>query len=359
MTDDAAGGPQMSKFLYTVSNRQSANSVIGMEIQDTGDLRFLPGSPFVTGGKGSRSSQSQNGVWIDGDLLYAVDFGSSSFAIFRKQSDGTLTRTNNSPIDSHGISPCSLCVSNGILYVVNQHIRSSGGKAEPNLAVFEVKGPAVRFLEKSSFPFARGESPTQAIVNPQGTLLAIPSVKTRRSLLHCYRIERGSAGPKLTELETSPFSITDSGFGFGSVWKSDGKTLFMTNATGTGSVVRLDVDIKSGRITEKARATTPGNACWTALSPNGRRLYVANLLSLLVFDVSGNRLDQIQNLDVTDAKGPVLRDLILGPGGKFLYAIEQRKRRILIYAVDATGRVTRSGELALGVPGHTLGLALD
>jgi hypothetical protein len=348
----------MSKFLYTVSNRQSGNSVVGMEIQDRGELRFVPGSPFVTGGKGSRSSQSQNGVWIDNDLLYAVDFGSSSFAIFRKQSDGTLSRTNDRPIDSHGISPCSLCVSNGILYVVNQHIRSSGGKAEPNLAVFEVNGSNVRFLEKSTFPFARGESPTQAIVNPQGTILAVPSVRTRRSLLHCYRIERSNAGPKLTEFETSPFAITDTGFGFGSVWKSDGKTFFMTNATGTGSVVRFDIDVNSGRITERARVTTPGNACWTALSANGKRLYVANLLSLLVFDVSGNRLDQIQSLNVTDAKGPVLRDLTLGPDGKFLYAIEQRKRRILVYAVDRSGRVARSGELALGIPGHTLGLAI-
>lgn len=349
----------MSKFLYAVSNRQSANSVVGTEIQDSGDLRFVHGSPFATGGKGSRSSQSQNGVWIDHDLLYAVDFGSSSFAIFRRNPDGTLTRLNGSPVDSHGISPCSVCVSDGILYVVNQHIRSSGDKAEPSLSVFAVEGSGARFLEGSSFMLPRGESPTQAIVNPQGTILAIPSVRTRRSLLHCYGIKRGAtAGPALMEFENSPFEITGTGYGFGSAWTSDGKTLFMTNAIGAGSVVRLAVDPDSRRITETARATTPGNACWAALSSDGKRLYVTNLLSLLVFDVSGTRLQQIQSLDVTDVKAPVLRDLILAPGGKFLYAIEQRKRRILIFAVDGSGRVTRSGELALRVPGYTLGLAI-
>jgi DNA-binding beta-propeller fold protein YncE len=350
----------MSNYLYTVSNRQSANSVVAMEILKDGGLRFVPGSPFLTGGKGSRSSQSQNGVWIDHDLLYAVDFGSSSFAIFRKNADGTLTRVNDKPIPSQGNSPCSLCVSDGILYVVNQHIRSSGGKAEPSLAVFAIEGEGVRYLEGSSFKFRRGESPTQAIVNPQGTVLAIPSVRDRRSFLHCYTIDKSAASKPglLTEFENSPFEITETGYGFGSVWKSDGKTFFMTNAIGNGSVVRLTVDAASRRITEKARATTPGNACWSALSANEKRLYVANLLSLIVFDVSGNKLEQVQSLDVTDVTAPVLRDLILGPGGKFLYAIEQRKRRILIYSLDRDGQAALSGELAVGIPGYTLGLAI-
>ena len=350
----------MSNYLYTITNRQTANAVVGMEILKNGALQFVKGSPFPTGGKGSLSSQSQNGVWIDQDLLYAVDFGSSSFAIFRKNPDGTLTRLNDKPIPSQGNSPCSVCVSDGILYVVNQGIRSSGGKAEPSLAVFAVEGENVRHLPGSSFKFRRGESPVQAIVNRQGTVLAVPSVRARNSLAHFYRIDTGAAGGPglLTELENSPFAITDTHFGFGSAWKSDGKTFFMTNATGNGSVVRLTVNADTGRIMEKARVTTPGNACWSALGRGEKKLYVANLLSLIVFDVSGNKLEQVQSVDVTDVPKPVLRDLILGPGGKFLYALEQRKRRILVYSVGKDGRVALAGELAIGGPGHTLGLAI-
>ena len=263
------------------------------------------------------------------------------------------------PVPSQGTAPCSLSVSGEILYVVNQHIRSSAGKAEPSLAVFALDGDDVRHLPGSSFKLRRGESPTQAIANPQGTVLAIPSVRARVSLLHAYAIDPAAAGKAglLTEFENSPFGITDTGYGFGSVWKADGKTFFMTNAIGVGSVVRLTVDAASRRITEKARFTTPGNACWSALSRDGKRLYVANLLSLLVFDVSGGGLTQLQSLDVKDVPKPVLRDLILGPGGRFLYAIEQRKRRILTYAVGKDGRVALQGELALKVPGYTLGLA--
>src|SRR5437588_11255343 len=108
----------MSKYLDTITNWRSANAVVGMEILKNGAQQFVKGSPFPTGGKGSRSWQSQNGVWIDQDLLYAADFGSCSFAIFSKNTDGTLTRLNDKPVPSQGDSPCSLCISAGILYVV-------------------------------------------------------------------------------------------------------------------------------------------------------------------------------------------------------------------------------------------------
>ena len=349
----------MKKYLYTITNRLSANGVVALEILKDGNLQVVPGSPFLTGGQGSRSSQSQNGVWIDRDLLYAVDFGSNSFAVFRRHSEGTLDRLNSQPIPSQGNSPCSVCVSGGILYLVNQGVRSSRGRAEPSVAVFAVEGGVVRPLPGSSFALRRGESPTQVIVNRQGTVLAIPSVRARGSLLHAYAIIPGAPGAGLLqEFDNSPLAITDTGFGFGSVWKADGKTLFMTNAIGSGSVVRLKVDVRSRQIVEEARVTTPGNACWAALSRGGDRLYVTNLLSLLVFDVSGGRLEQVQSVEVTDVTGPVLRDVIIGPGGKFLYALEQRRRRILVYSLDAGGRAALVSELAIGIPGKTLGLAL-
>lgn len=348
----------MKSYLYTITNGRAANSVVGMEIMKEGALTFVKGSPFPTGGKGSLSSQSQNSIWIDKDLVYAVDFGSSSFAIFSKNPDGTLARLTAKPISSHGNSPCSLCVSGGILYVLNQGVRSSGSKAEPSLAVFAIDAGKARYLSSSSLTLPRGESPTQVIANRQGTLLAVPSVRSRKSLVHFYKIDTAATRTGLlTELKDSPFAITDSGFGFGSVWKSDGKTFFMTNATGSGSVVRLAVDAGQGQIVEKSRATTPGSACWAALGKGEKVLYVANLLSLVVFDVAGNKLAQIQSADVTDVPKPVLRDLSLGPGGKFLYALEQRKRRILVYSVGKNGQVTLSSELAVGSPGYTLGLA--
>jgi sugar lactone lactonase YvrE len=54
----------------------------------------------------------------------------------------------------------------------------------------------------------------------------------------------------------------------------------------------------------------------------------------------------------------VLRDLILTPDGRSLYAIEQRRRRILTFSVGRDGRVALEGEQSVGSPGYTLGLAI-
>jgi 6-phosphogluconolactonase (cycloisomerase 2 family) len=350
----------MSKYLYTMTNRQKANAVVGMKILKNGSLEFVKGSPFPTGGKGSRSAESQNAVWIDRDLLCATDVGSNSFAIFRRNPDGTLTRLNDKSIASHGTSPASACISDGILYVLNQGNRASSGKVQPNIGIFAVEGESVRYLPQNSVGLRGAESPRQVIVNRQGTLLAVPSMGARGSLLHCYKINRRAASGSglLTELRDSPFAIIDGDFGFGSAWKSDGKTLFMTNAVGKASVVRLTIDAASGKIAEDARAEAAGTACWAALGRDEKRLYVTNAESVLVFDVSGNRLAQVQSVDVADIPNPVVHDPILGPDGKFLYVIEQRKRRILVYSIAKDGRVALRSELTIGAPSFPLGLAV-
>jgi len=246
------------------------------------------------------------------------------------------------------------------LYVLNKGSAASGGKARTKIAVFAIEGESVRHLPQSSVELRDAESPTQVIINRQGTVLAVPSMGAQGSLLHCYKIDRGAApGPGLlTELASSPFAITDGDFGFGSAWKSDGKTLFMANAVGNASVVRLTVDASSGQIEEKARATAAGTACWSVLGRGEKKLYMTNADSVLVFDVSGKRLDQIQSVDVADIPNPVLHDLILGPDGKFLYAIEQRKRRVLVYSIAKDGRVALKGERVLDAPSFPLGLAI-
>lgn len=345
----------MSAYIYTTSNRKGTNAVIAMKIRANGSLQVVAGSPFPTGGKGLTSAESQNAVWIHQGLLYAVDAGSDSFAIFRQSTDGTLSRLNEKPIPSQGTAPCSVCASGGILYVLNK----GNDEARAGIAVFAIEDEKVRHLPKSSLQLELSESPTQVIVNRQGSLLAVPSANDQGSLVHYYRINTGGAAEPqlLTELSGSPFLITGGDFGFGSAWKADGKTLFMTNAVGNASVVRLKVDVTSGQIKEDARAVTPGTACWSVLGRDEKKLYVTNASSVLVFDLSDNKLELIQTLDVADTSKPVLHDAILGPDGKFLYAIEQRKRRILIYSIRKDGRVAQKGGLVMPGPAFPLGLA--
>jgi 6-phosphogluconolactonase (cycloisomerase 2 family) len=245
------------------------------------------------------------------------------------------------------------------LYVLNKGNRTSGGKAQPNIAVFAIEGESVRHLPKNSVKLDGTESATQVIVNQQGTLLTVSARSPQASLLYCYKIKRRAASGSelLTKLKDSPFPIADGDFAFGSAWKSDGKTFFMTNAVGNASVLRLTINAASGKIAEDARATTPGTACWSGLGRGEKKLYVTNAASVLVFDVSGSGLAQIQSLDVSDIPNAVLHDLVLGPDGKFLYAIEQRKSRIMVYSIGKDGRVTLKGEMAIPRPAFPLGLA--
>ena len=70
----------------------------------------------------------------------------------------------------------------------------------------------------------------------------------------------------------------------------------------------------------------------------------------LVLDVSADKLELIQTVDVADISHPVVHDVILGPDGNFLSVIEVRKRRILVYSIRKDGRVARKGELVMPRP---------
>jgi hypothetical protein len=85
--------------------------------------------------------------------------------------------------------------------------------------------------------------------------------------------------------------------------------------------------------------------------------YVKNASSVLVLDVSADKLELIQTVDVADISNPVVHDVILGPDDNFLYLIEVRKRRILAYSIRKDGRVARKGELVIPSPAFPLGLA--
>jgi 6-phosphogluconolactonase (cycloisomerase 2 family) len=349
----------MSNYLYTMTNQGRGNAVVAMTISADGTLKFVNGSPFKTGGKGLRSTESQNAVWIEKDLLCAVDPGSNSFAIFRRGADGSLTRLNDKPVSSEGVEPCSACISSGIVYVLNAG-SSDSANVQPSIAAFALEDGGVRHLPKSDVRLGAGETPRQVIVNRQGTLLAVSSMGARGSLLHCYKVNPAatSTAGLLSKLRDSPFLIKGADFGFGSAWNSDGTTLFMTNANGDASVVRLKIDRETGRIIEEARVQADNTACWCALGKDNTRLYVTNAASVLVFDVSGGRLNQIQSVDVNDIPNPIVHDLILDSSEKFVFVIEQRNRRILVFRIGTGGRVTLNSQLAIGARTFPLGLAV-
>ena len=93
-------------FVYTNNDVVAANSVSAFAAADNGTLTPVPGSPFLTGGKGKGS-----GLWVSNRIatansknyLYAANTGSDTVSAFLiDRATGTLTPIPGSPIGTGG-----------------------------------------------------------------------------------------------------------------------------------------------------------------------------------------------------------------------------------------------------------------
>jgi len=120
------------EFVYVESNVQSlnGNSILAYARKTDGSLQPLAGSPFTTGGTGVQDTSfvfgpydSDQNIVIDAQrkLMFAVNSGSDTIAVFRIASDGSLQAIPGSPFPSGGVNPVSLAISGDILFVVNQN----------------------------------------------------------------------------------------------------------------------------------------------------------------------------------------------------------------------------------------------
>ena len=128
------------EYVYIESNASAPNSnaVYAFRRGSAGNLTPLPGSPFLTGGAGVQYTGTNLGPF-DSDsevivnpqqtLLFAVNAGSDTIAVFSIKEDGTLTPVEGSPFPSGGNDLVKSWRFDGnVLIVVNQ----SGDFARPS-----------------------------------------------------------------------------------------------------------------------------------------------------------------------------------------------------------------------------------
>jgi 6-phosphogluconolactonase (cycloisomerase 2 family) len=123
--------------LYVVSNdtNPGQNAVLAYTISDTNGSLSLLGK-FPTSGTGFSDfdgrlggDDSDHEVILNADktLLFAVNGGSDTIAVFKVAKDGNLTPVDGSPFPSHGPTPVSLGLSGNILVVVNANSNNIEG----------------------------------------------------------------------------------------------------------------------------------------------------------------------------------------------------------------------------------------
>ena len=335
------------EYVYVESNISAANgnSIFAFRRDSSGNLTPLQGSPFLTGGAGVQYTGPNLGPF-DSDqeiiknpqntLLFAVNAGSDSIAVFHINADGSLTPVNGSPFPSGGNDPVSLALNGDLLYVANQ----SGDFARPStilpnytamrVAPDGILTPIGDHTNDSSRPFqatvsvAAGSSPSQGLFVP-GTNLIFGD-DFLGGLLQPFQTDwegQLHALPAIA-LPASEFGATTPRFPLGLWTNPSAPILYVGYVTANKiGVYRYNED---GRL--KFLRTVPNagqGICWIRSNQSGTRLYTTDTTTnqVSVYDASDPEYPvEIQTLTL-EGVGNAFQ-ISLSDDGKHIYTISQR-----------------------------------
>jgi 6-phosphogluconolactonase (cycloisomerase 2 family) len=322
--------------VYVETNTASQNAVLAFRRLPDLSLVPLAGSPYPTGGKGVFDLSLKLGPF-DSDqnivvnpertLLFAVNSGSNSIAVFHIAPDGSLTAVKGSPFPSGGINPVSVGLSRDTLMVVNKAMDPGQGTVDlPNYAAFRitVEGALVPGA-LSVHPTLAGSSPSQALISPSGRLLF--GADFLGGLLESFLVE---ADGSLTQ--NTPQALPDSEFSGTNVphaplglWAHPSRPVLYV---GFVTINRLGVYSydPTGELTFVHSVPNSGKAiCWVRTNPEGTRLYTSNTndSSISVYETSNPlKPKEIQKHRLSGVGNSFQFEL--DPRGGFLYVLTQR-----------------------------------
>ncbi len=176
----AAGTPAWSSdVIYLESNSTAGNSILAFKNDGSASPTFLGSTPaggvgvfnktFALGPFDSDQNLIEN---PEGTLLFAVNSGSNSIAVFRITPEG-LQAVDGSPFPSGGSDPVSLGLKDDILTVVNkdQDPAQNANLVQPNYTTFRVLPNGVLApIDHSTVSVAYGSSPSQALIASRGSV---------------------------------------------------------------------------------------------------------------------------------------------------------------------------------------------
>lgn len=335
--------------VYTMSNAASGNAVLLFD--RLADGRLVPAATVPTGGAGTGAGLGSQGALVltrNERWLLAVNAGNSTLSVFEVRPHGLrladVTR-------SGGERPISVTEHRGLVYVVHGGSDTiTGFTLGSNGRLRKIDG-ATRRLSTS------GAGPAQIAFTPDGDYLMVTEKNTNKVVT--FAVERdGTTGTM--QVQDAP-GQTPFGFAFG---RRD--HVFVTEAFGgtpDASATSSFAIRRDGTLTPLSPSVSTGQtaACWAAVTPDGRFVYVTNTGSgsitgyAIDFDGQIELLDDDGRTGVTgDGSTPI--DLVITDSGRYLYNLNSGTHTLTGFRVEPDGTL-RALPLVGGLPNGAVGLA--
>jgi hypothetical protein len=348
-------------FVYVESNAQSGGNAVLAYAFRKNRFHFLGGYP--TGGTGSidlgetgaLDAQGQIAVDRRQRLLFAVNQGSDTVAVFHIARSGRLIAVHGSPFPAGGKAPASVGLAGRFAVVVDKAHDANRplDEVKPEYRTFRLGADGSLKPLPAPFRAPARSSPTEALTI--GRRLVIGTEETGPFRVFALgadgRLREAPGSPLGPEAWASIFPAGDTGarWVIGLVVHPTRRILYGNQAR-TSKLLAFAYDL-TGRLSFMRAVGNDGAKlpCWTVVTPNGRYLYTANAGNGTVsaFRLAGDPTSprHLQTLALEHAGNPW--GLALDNVGKTLFIVDPR-------AVDGVpqGRGNRLHALAVGSGGR-------
>src|SRR3954451_1627329 len=355
-------------YIETNDRRKNANGVLAYRYRK-GSFRPLSVREYPTGGSGSHDlsnagvldAEQQIVTNADRTLLFAVNTGSDTVAVFHIEADGSLTPAPGSPFPSLGKAPASVGVRGDELFLANKaqdgerHLK----KTPASYATFRIAPSGSLTPIGTPFRAPAHSSPTQTYLPPHTGRLMIATEESGP-----FRAFTVDAKGNLHQGPNSPLKLDRRVFlpgkRRGNVWPQGliahpKLPLIYAGVANIRRLVVYEYDA-SGRLNYVSSQVNKGTIlpCWTQINAAGTRLYTGNAgrQNISVLDIAQDppHPRQIQRVKLHGIGLPW--NFQIDPTGRNLFIINMRA----ISAVPP-GRGNTLHSFAIGADGKLKELA--
>ena len=349
-------------YIETNDRRRNHNSVLAYRYR-AGSLRPLSVREYPTGGTGSHDltnsgaldAEQQIVTNEDRTLLFAVNTGSDTVAVFHIEADGGLTPVRGSPFPSRGKAPASVGVKGDELFVANKAqdgIRNLDS-TPASYATFRIASDGSLTPIGVPVKAPAHSSPTQTYIPPHTGNLMIATEESGP-----FRAFTIDAKGNLQQGPNSPLKLDRRVFlpgkPRGNVWAQGliahpKLPLIYAGVANIKRLVVYEYDA-TGRLKYVSSQVNKGTIlpCWTEISADGTRLYTGNAGSqnISVFDISEDPRNPRQIQRVTLHGLGLPWNFEIEPTGRYLFMLNMRAVRAI-----PPGRGNTLHSFAIGADG--------